>query len=277
MSSQGPAVLDEGKHHVVFDKPAGITVVAARGVPGSTLLDLAIERFGKGVRPVHRLDKPTTGCCVVAKTTFGQQALSDAFRRHLVDKRYLAVIAGVPTWNKLAIDARLLRVDRPEAKKGPLAVQTVDESGKRALTRVRVLARGDGVSLVEARLETGRMHQIRAHLAHVGFPVAGDPLYGGAGRGETLSLHAWALSFPAPEGGRRFVVAPVPAAMRERLAAAGVDVKPLFEEEKQRFLKPRPAPAPAPRPPKKAAPERRPPKKGPRRPKKGGAGKKRRG
>lgn len=235
---QGLLVLDDGKHHAVVAKPAGVTVVKARGVPQKTLLDLAEERFGAGVRPVHRLDKPTTGCCVIAKSEYGQQALSDAFRRHLVDKRYLALVRGTPPWPKLVIDARLHRVDLPDAKKGPLAIQTVDDAGKRALTRVRVLAQGQGVTLVEARPETGRMHQIRAHLAHVGFPLAGDALYGGASdEDEELYLHAWAISFPAPEGGRRFVTAPVPAHMRERLLAAGIDVEPLFERERERFEK----------------------------------------
>lgn len=251
-ATEDVVVLDEGKHHAVLSKPEGITVVKARGVPRKTLLDYAEERFGKGVRPVHRLDKPTTGCCVIAKSEYGQQALSDAFRRHLVDKRYLAVVRGTPPWSRLVIDARLLRVDRPDARKGPLAIQTVDDAGKRALTRVRVLARGEGITLVEARPETGRMHQIRAHLAHVGFPLAGDALYGGATPDEEeLLLHAWALSFPSPEGGRRHVTAPLPARMRARLEAAGVDVDPLFARERERFEK---------RPEKKAEPkgERRP-------------------
>lgn len=236
-SADSVVVLDDGKHHAVLAKPAGVTVVKARGVPAKTLLDLAEERFGKGVRPVHRLDKPTTGCCVIAKSEYGQQALSDAFRRHLVDKRYLAIVRGAPTWQKLVIDARLLRVDRPDAKKGPLAIQTVDDAGKRALTRVRVLAKGEGVALVEARPETGRMHQIRAHLAHVGFPLIGDALYGGAtDDDDELYLHAWAISFPSPEGGRRFVTAPLPERVRARLRAAGVDVDPLLAVERERFV-----------------------------------------
>lgn len=257
MTGESAVVLEEGRHYAVLDKPAGVTVVKARGVPGKTLLDLAEDRYGKGVRPVHRLDKPTTGCCVIARTEFGQQALSDAFRRHIVDKRYLAVVKGVPPWTKMAVDARLLRVDRPEAKKGPLAVQTVDDSGKRALTRVRVLAKGEGIALVEARPETGRMHQIRVHLAHVGFPLLADPLYGDpADDDEQLLLHAFAISFPSPDGGRRFVTAPVPKPMSDRLRAAGIDVTSILAQERERFLKPmteRPPPRTAERQPSRPA------------------------
>lgn len=217
-------VLDEGPHHAVLDKPAGVVVVRARGVPGPTLLDLAEQRFGKGARPVHRLDRGTTGCLIVAKTPYGQQALSDAFRRHLTDKRYLALVEGAPSFERLDIDARLLRIDEPATKKGPLAWQTIDERGQRALTRVRVLARGEGVSLVEARPETGRMHQIRAHLSHVGHPLVGDPLYGAKVSAERPMLHAVAISFPAPGGGRRFITCPVPCDLGELARAAGIDV-----------------------------------------------------
>ena len=236
----------------MLDKPAGMTVVAGRGVPRPTLLDLAIERW-PDARPVHRLDKPTTGCTVVAKTALGQVALSDAFRRHIVDKRYLAFIVGVPAWDSLAIDARLARVDDPDLPgavqkalhgKKTLSIQTIDEeSGVRALTRVRVLGRGNGVTLVEARPETGRMHQIRAHLAHVGFPLVGDALYGASGAferfidGQDVALHAFCISFPKPDGGRAFVTSKPPTswsrfASDRNISLAGV------EEARLRFLKP---------------------------------------
>lgn len=244
-------VVDEGPHHAVLVKPAGMTVVAGRGVPRPTLLDLAVERFGSGVRPVHRIDRVTAGLCVVAKTPFGQQAISEAFRRHLVDKRYLALVEGLPSWDKLDIDARLSRIDDPEAshghKKGPLAWQTVDEAGVRALTRVRVLARGDGVALVEARPETGRMHQIRCHLAHVGHAIVGDKLYGAKlpfpdERG--VGLLALAISFPLPHGGRAFVVAPLPEPFALALSERGIDarvIEPLADKFK-RPLTTRPEP-----------------------------------
>ncbi len=216
-------VLDEGKHHIVVDKPTNMVVVKGRGAPRPTLLDLVQAHAGDDARPVHRLDRGTSGCCVFAKSTFGQQTLSDAFRRHVVDKRYIAIVHGVPEWKKLAIDARLLRIDAPDQRKGPLAWQTVDDEGQRALTRVRVLATDDSanLSVIEARLETGRMHQIRAHLAHVGFPIVDDTLYA---NDETpidrrpaphaFALHALALSVPLPTGGRTFATAQPPPEFR---------------------------------------------------------------
>jgi RluA family pseudouridine synthase len=232
----------------VVNKPAGILVVRARGVVGKTLLDLAEDRWGRGVRPVHRLDKPTTGCCVVARTEHGQRALSDAFRKRIVDKRYVALLEGVPEWKKLAIDARLKRVDDPAAKKGPVAWQEIADDGQRALTRVRVLGTGETRALVEARLETGRMHQIRAHLAHVGFPVVGDEIYGTGRKRARLFLHAWLLSFPAPTGGRRFVRAPLPNDFKSALGAAGIEVAERLAEEEQKFLAQKPKPKPKPKP-----------------------------
>ena len=228
-------VLDEGPHHAALLKPAGMTVVGGRGVPRPTLLDLAVERWPTA-RPVHRLDKPTAGVCLVAKTSYGQQALSDAFRRHLVDKRYLAVVEGSPRWDNLDIDARLARIDDPEAqhgkKKGPMAHQTVDDAGIRALTRVRVLARSATAALVEARPETGRMHQIRCHLAHVGHPIKGDVQYGAKTAwpdAKALGLVAFAISFPLPQGGRAFVVGEVPEALTKALSDANISPSAVAE------------------------------------------------
>ena len=205
-------VLDKGKHHIVVNKPYNMVVVAGRGAPKPTLLDVAEKQFGKGIRPVHRLDRVTTGCCILATSLYGQQALSEAFRKHLIDKTYLAVVEGVPNFKSLNIDARLTRVDDLNAKKGYLAHQTIDPNGQRALTRVKVISVGEQYTLVEARPQTGRMHQIRAHLAHVGHPILGDKQYGSNTpfMEHAIALFAQAVSFPAPEGGRRVVKAPMP-------------------------------------------------------------------
>lgn len=219
-------VLDEGKHHVVVDKPYNMVVVAGRGVPRPTLLDLAQAKWGKGIKPVHRIDRVTSGCCILAKSTYGQQALSDAFRRHLIEKKYLVIIEGKPSFTSLNIDARLERIDDLKAKKGYLATQTINEEGKRALTRVQVWASNDNFAVVLAKPQTGRMHQIRAHLAHVGHPIVGDKQYGAKTVFgiHAIALFAWSISFPLPEGGRRVVQATLPKSFQEFLKTQNLNI-----------------------------------------------------
>jgi len=218
-------ILDKGKHHLVAFKPANMVVVAGRGAPKPTLLDLAQGQFGKGIRPVHRLDRVTTGCCLLAKDLFGQQALSNAFRKRLVNKIYWAIIEGIPDFKKISVDARLKRIDTPKSRKS-LAHQTISEDGERALTHFKVLnplllgegdfskeksGEGSGkFTLIEARPITGRMHQIRVHLAHLGHPIVGDALYGSKTQyhPHAIALHAYSIEFPVPEGGWHQVTAP---------------------------------------------------------------------
>jgi 23S rRNA-/tRNA-specific pseudouridylate synthase len=245
VASQQPAraplvILDEGPHHVIVYKDADTVVVRGRGTPSPTLLDRVQDEIAPAALPVHRLDRGTSGCCAFAKTAFGQQALSDAFRRHLVEKRYLCIVEGVPNFTSLVVDARLLRHDQDEGKKGPLAWQTVDEKGQRALTRLSVLAKGDGQALVLARPETGRMHQIRAHLAHTGFPIVGDSLYGSTVKllPHINALHAWMLALPRPEGGGSArAVASLPEYFVRVLDAAGIDARAIVKAESEQFMK----------------------------------------
>lgn len=221
--------LNEGPHHIVIFKPANTMVVKARGGTAPTLLDLVQQRFGKNIRPVHRLDRGTVGLCLFAKTNFGEQALTNAFKKHLVDKRYVAVVDGLPQFTKLTVEARLLRIDTPGAKNGPLAIQTVNEQGQRAVTSFKVWQRGDGISVLEARPQTGRMHQIRAHLAHLGHPIVGDELYGSAMAFEkhALMLFAYRINFPTPTGGRETVSAPLPTNFAAFLTKHGIKVSQL--------------------------------------------------
>src|SRR3989338_2163388 len=211
MTSTSILILDQGKHHLVVYKPSNTVIVTGRGAPKPTLLDILQERFGKGIKPVHRLDRVTTGCCIFATTTYGQQALSDAFRKHLIDKRYLAIIEGVPHFKQINIDARLKRIDTPNSKKS-LAHQEISAEGQRALTRVRVLCSHNNLTLIEANPETGRMHQIRVHLSHLGFPILGDTLYGAKMLyyPHAIALHAHTITFPLPEGGGRRTVTAEP-------------------------------------------------------------------
>ena len=213
MSTTPILILDQGKHHVVVYKPSNMVVVTGRGAPKPTLLDVMQEQLGQGIKPVHRLDRVTTGCCLLAKTPYGQQALSDAFRKHLVDKRYLAIIEGVPDFKQINIDARLKRIDTPNNKKS-LAHQVIADDGQRALTRVKVISSKNNLTLIEANPETGRMHQIRAHLAHLGFPIIGDAQYGSktAYHPNAIALHAHKITFPLPEGGGRKTITAEPEA-----------------------------------------------------------------
>lgn len=203
-------VLDEGPHHVVVHKLPGALVVPARGVPAPVLLEDVQRRFGKGVRAVHRLDRGTSGCVIFAKSPFGEQCLSEAFRRRRVDKRYLAWVEGRPDFTQKVVDAPLLRHDAPSGKRGPAAIQRVDAQGQSAITHIRVLAVADALTLIEAKPHTGRMHQIRVHCAYVGIPLVGDAMYGARLEASRVLLHAWSLCFPAPSGGRRVCESPLP-------------------------------------------------------------------
>jgi RluA family pseudouridine synthase len=243
-------ILDEGPHHVVVDKMPDTLVVPARGVPARVLLEDVQARFGKGARAVHRLDRGTSGCVVFAKSTYGEQALVDAFRRRRVEKRYLAWVEGRAAFTKKTVDAPLLRVEAPLGKRGPAALQKVDGTGQSALTQIRVLASAEGFSLIEARPQSGRMHQIRVHCAHIGHPLVGDGLYGAKSEAPRVLLHALALFFPSPSGGRRLCESPLPpdfVAFAERAlvdiekALAPIRASIRSQREKLKSASPRPA------------------------------------
>ena len=175
------AILYEDPHLIVLDKPAGLVVHPAPGNPDGTLVNAlvahaegALPVLGGEVRPgiVHRLDKDTSGVMVVAKTDRAHRALAEAFVARALERAYLALAWGVPREPDFRIEAPIGR--HPVDRKRMAVVQR----GKPAATRVRRLrAHGSAVSLLECRLETGRTHQIRVHLAHAGYPVIGDPLY----------------------------------------------------------------------------------------------------
>ncbi|MCU0987850.1 MAG: RluA family pseudouridine synthase [Acetobacteraceae bacterium] len=175
------AVLHEDAHLIVLDKPAGLVVHPAPGNLDGTLVNALLAHAGEdlpviggAVRPgiVHRLDKDTSGVMVVAKSDRAHQALSEAFAARDLERVYLALVWGVPAEAEFRIEAPIGRhpVDRKR--------MAVTPKGKPAATRVRLLrAHGAAVSLVACRLETGRTHQIRVHLAHAGHPLVGDPVY----------------------------------------------------------------------------------------------------
>jgi 23S rRNA pseudouridine1911/1915/1917 synthase len=171
---------------VVLDKPAGLVVHPAPGNPDRTLVNALIAHCGASLqgiggelRPgiVHRLDKDTSGLMVVAKTEAAHRALAAAFAERRIARRYKALVWGVPAPPQGEITGNIGRSPRNRKK-----MAVVTRGGKPAITRYGVVRPvGPAASLVECRLLTGRTHQIRVHLAEIGHPVIGDPIYGRAG------------------------------------------------------------------------------------------------
>lgn len=202
---------------LVVNKPAGMVVHPAPGHAAGTLVNALLHGvkdlsgIGGVLRPgiVHRLDRDTSGLILVAKTDAAHRALGEALRRRQIRRRYVAMTWGHLPESPLTIDAPIGRHPRDRKR------MAVVPEGRHAATRVRVRERWLAAELLEVRLETGRTHQIRVHLAHVGHPVVGDAVYGagwergmsGAGRRWALELarrvprqflHAWELEFPHP-------------------------------------------------------------------------------
>ena len=210
-------VLHEDGDCLVINKPAGIVVQPGNRKELGSLLDLLeLYRLRTGGRsgavfrytPVHRLDMKTTGALVTAKTRIAARALSGAFSEGLVRKEYLAVVDGFPPRPGGTVPFPL------KTRKGTRSRTRVDARGKDALSRYRVLgAVSGGMTLVAVSIATGRTHQIRAHMAAAGHPLAGDRYYGSSTRrGEGFLLHAWRLAFPHPRTGKTVEIeAPPPA------------------------------------------------------------------
>lgn len=241
------AVLFEDEDVLVVDKPAGLAVEPERWERGracvaGALLELALERSGVetrqssrptgglGFRPriVHRIDKDTSGVLVVAKTLEAERSLREAFAARRVSKRYLALVEGE---HPLA-DGEEEQIDLPIAPdRRRSGRMVVDDRGKEASTRLRVVQRFRGYTLLECAPKTGRTHQIRVHLAARGFPLAIDPVYGrkdeirlsALKRGykpkrgaverplmDRLTLHAHSVRFEADVLGREIAVESAP-------------------------------------------------------------------
>jgi 23S rRNA pseudouridine1911/1915/1917 synthase len=189
-------VVFEDDQVVVLNKAAGMVVHPAPGHRTGTLVNALLwhvrdlSGVGGRLRPgiVHRLDRDTSGLMVVAKSDAAHHALADALRRRRIRRIYLAAAWGHLTESPLAIEAPIAR-DRRDRK-----LMAVDPGGRPALTRVRVRERWERADLLDVALKTGRTHQIRVHLAHVGHPVVADPLYGrGWERGMGGPARPWAL------------------------------------------------------------------------------------
>ena len=197
--SPDPRLVHADEHLAVIEKPPGLVVHPAPGTRGPTLVDLLAELLGGGdpARPgiVQRLDRDTSGLLVVARDEEAHRRLSAMIRDREVGRAYLALVEGRPRSRSGTIDAPLGRDHRAPERRA------VRGRGSRAArTHFEVLEALPADTLVEARLETGRTHQIRAHFAAIGNPVAGDPRYGNAGRHglERQFLHSARLRFDHP-------------------------------------------------------------------------------
>lgn len=177
-------VVYEDADVIVIDKPAGLVVHPAPGNPDRTLVNALIHHCGDGLsgiggerRPgiVHRLDKDTSGLIVVAKNDAAHQSLSAQFADRSIDRSYRAIVWGVPMPPSGRIEGNIGRHPKDRKKMAVVA----EPRGKSAATNYRLLQRfGDAASLVECKLESGRTHQIRVHMTHIGYPIIGDPVYG---------------------------------------------------------------------------------------------------
>jgi 23S rRNA pseudouridine1911/1915/1917 synthase len=218
-------VVLEDDELLVVDKPAGVVVHPAPGTHGPTLADALRDRAEGGPEErrgiVHRLDKDTSGLMVVAKSAPAHAALQRMIRAREVRRGYLALVSGAPDGREGTIDAPIGR-DRVRRT----VVSTRTDSARAAVTHFRVLERLARTTLLGVRLETGRTHQIRAHLAAIGLPVCGDRRYGGSASGTRLGLrrqflHSSELMFRHPSTGEvvRCESKP-PADLRRALDAA---------------------------------------------------------
>jgi len=179
---------------LVVDKASGVLTVGHPGSRERCLLD-DLRRDGHKVAPVHRLDRETSGVLLLSLDPGRREALEELFRRHDVEREYLALVEGVPPAKRASIDVPIL----DEGKSA-----RVDRAGKRAVTHYEVLESfGGKAALVRAVPETGRHNQIRIHLAHIGHPVLGDRKYGRRGRGGPgrVLLHAERLGLRHPRSG----------------------------------------------------------------------------
>ena len=234
------AVLYEDADLLVVDKPAGLVVHPAAGNPDRTLVNALLHRDPDLARLprsgiVHRIDKDTSGLLVVARTLRAHRSLVEQLREHAVVREYEAVAMGVLTGGG-TVDAPIGRDPRHRTRMAVVA------GGRPAVTHYRVVARFRAHTHVRVRLETGRTHQVRVHLAHLHHPLVGDPVYGGrlripAGCSPELAealrafrrqaLHAARLELTHPANGAPLHwESPLPADLRALLASLAKDLEP---------------------------------------------------
>jgi len=215
-------VLYEDEHLAVLDKSSGMVVHPAHGNEDGTLVNALLHRYGAmssigGVaRPgiVHRLDKETSGCLVVARNDAAHHSLTEQFAGRSVEKIYLAVLQGIPSSRSGTVSTHIGRDPNNRLRMAVLP----PPAGKTSVTDYEVLHVTGADALVKCTLHTGRTHQIRVHMKHLGHPLLGDEIYARTARQTTsarLMLHAWRLGFTHPATGERMkFIAPVPPEFR---------------------------------------------------------------
>ena len=215
-------ILYQDASVIAVNKPAGLVVHAGAGALSGTLVNRLVHHFqslsqvGGELRPgiVHRLDRGTSGVILVARTDAAHRALAAQFSGRTTEKTYLTLVEGV-------VNADSGRITKPIARDPAHRTRMTArlEHGRDALTEYRVLRRFEKFTYLEVRIGTGRTHQIRAHLASLRHPVAGDKLYGAQPAGR-IFLHAWRIRFDSPATGERVTVeAPLPQELESWLRA----------------------------------------------------------
>ncbi len=221
-------ILHEDAHLIVIAKPAGMVVHPAPGHPEATVVNALLHHcqdlsgIGGKLRPgiVHRLDMDTSGVLAAAKNDAAHLSIARQFAARTTEKTYLAIVKGVPRDDSGLVT---LPVGRHPVDRKRMAVTS--PKGRAAETRWKVLERFSDAALLELTIKTGRTHQIRVHMAALGHPVAGDPVYGTKTRGAARAraarqmLHAWKLSLHHPATGQRLTfTAPIPPDMETAIA-----------------------------------------------------------
>jgi len=207
------SILFEDEDVIAVDKPEGLVAIPERRPQGDSLLELLGAQREEKLFVVHRIDKDTSGVIVFARNAQAHRFLNQQFEARQVEKVYLALVHGVVGQDGGTIDQPLR-----QCGSGRIAVDA--ERGKPSVTDIRVAERFASHTLIEAHPRTGRRHQIRVHLYHLGHPIVGDPLYGEAviQKGfPRLMLHARMLTLQLPSGADLTVEAPIPESFQASL------------------------------------------------------------
>ena len=221
-------ILYEDNDIIVVNKPKGMVVHPANGNPDGTLVNAimaickdSLSGIGGEIRPgiVHRLDKNTSGAIIIAKNDRAHINLSEQLKKHEIKKTYIALVRGVVKENNATINMPIGRSKKDRKK------MDVDRNGKEAITHFKVLKRYNDCTLLEINIDTGRTHQIRVHLSHIGYPIIGDDVYSnGKNRWniEGQCLHAKSLDFKHPISGKKMhIEAEIPDYFKKILEEQG--------------------------------------------------------